>query len=356
MQNKYPIIFIVVIFIFLPAVNTYTTPIMTPVIVTLDHSQQVIYTATKINSLLTNAILIDFHTFSTSLLKLRSIGDLILVGHGTYEGLSIDHKIVKWRDVSKLLEFTVASHIYVASCFSNQLQKYSRSNNRFIYTFKGIVDVDIASYVVSSMVYHSHGNNNKAVELLNKLSHIMLEKILEPWKHVFWFLYETKKWRNIWWVKWSDRYSEYVEYTHPDTYIHYTWIGVNNRVTLYGDNLVVTHYAKSELDHAEMVNSITDIIVGAIIGASLGGWVGAIVGAITALLLYSANVFINNYLRDESGSGWAIVKDKVEDWYHIEFDLKFGKLMWIHVYLLKFGWATAWFTGIGGRGLGYAGI
>lgn len=167
--------------------------------------------------------------------------------------------------------------------------------------------------------------------------------------------YYTKSVRGIWHVKWSDQYGYYVAYTHPDTYIHYPWIGVESSVGLEGNNLAAAHIPKSVVDTYNLANIIGAGLGGVVAGAVITGIIGIIVGALVFLAGVIAAVFVDWYIRDEEGAGWLWLQNWWGSWYGTGTDLKIGSFMWLR-FGIAFGIPYYYPLWYGGRALGFDGM
>lgn len=375
----YKRIILAIMLLSIPIIQAQTSPILTPVVVMFGGSHAVSYTTNKLLELNPSAIKLDYKRFSNSLIKYRIMGDLIIVGHGSPNGLYVDKKVVSWKELGSLLKDTTAPRIYIASCYSSEITRYIDIKNRFVYTFVGLVDVDEASYLISSMVYRIRGNMEKANKIIWKLMEIMIGKILYPWKYYLETLaidpgqggggaYYV---RGIWWVYWKDYQSGpiHVKYTHPNTYwwvdsSHWYDIDLNEDRLISGDNFEAHHIPKSTLDQytlSAIASGLASIII-ALIGFL--GWIGAAIAAALSIILaiigLALGVFIDNVVRDEAGGGWEYIKDLVVHKFlgvvtSVEFDYKIGSSMWFKLILYP-GFSQAIPLWYGGKDLGLGGI
>jgi len=178
--------------------NSFSAPIMAPVIVIAGNGSSVAYTASKLKDLLPNAILVNYGDFWCNYLAQRVYGDLIFVGHGTLDGFYFDEVLISWKQIANEIGRLPANRIYFAACYSDQLEKYLRNRKKIIYVFKGLVDVDEAAYIIASVIYWLKGQVANSKKILENLIEVMIGKIIDPWKYNLQFLYEIKKWRDIW--------------------------------------------------------------------------------------------------------------------------------------------------------------
>ena len=180
------------------------------------------------------------------------------------------------------------------------------------------------------------GNAEKAGKLLRELTEIMIGKIVEPWKYKLWLLYETKRIRGIWHVKYDLYHPEVVEYTHPDNYIHYKdEIGINewwSKGTL--DYLWVLHIPKN-------VAGTSAVALGAALGAMLGAIFGKghpVVVGICAAIGAVIGAIYSETIKDENGESWFWIKDYYINWFGVaQFDWKIGGICWYHTVVSPIG-------------------
>lgn len=301
-----------------------TSPVAFPVVVVLSGDEPVMYTANKIGELLQNAMVVEKESVFGTLILMRAVGEVIYVGHGTQQGIKVGGNIVSWESFTEEIRHIPSKTIYVAACYSENLAKIEKT--KMVFGFKGLVDVDEAAYLTTATIAAAKGDMGKAQKLLKELTEIMIGKIIEPWKYKLWLLYETKKIRGIWHVKYHQYHPEVVEYTHPDNYIHYS-IGINEWWST-GDpsNLWVLHIPK---DVASLPPALLGAAVGAVIGAAIGGLSGALIGAIVGAIIGWAGEV---YIPDENGESWAWIKDYTVSWWVIQkFDFKIGGICWCHI-------------------------
>lgn len=178
---------------------------------------------------------------------------------------------------------------------------------------------------------------------------ILTDKVRNPERNVLEVLgYTIKQVRGIWHVKYNDQYGYYVKYTHPDTYVHYTWIGVESNVALHGNNLDVGHIPKSVIDTYNLGAMLSAAVASAALAAWLTGGVGALAGLLVAAAGVMASTFVEWYVRDEIGAGWIWSQNAWNDWYGAGVDIKMGGFTWCRVgvvlwvswylYPLWYGW------------------
>ncbi len=285
-------------------------------------------------------------------------GTVILVGHGFSTGFGIAGVAVPWRDLGIILHKGPSHTVLVAMCYSDALRD-AIPEKRFL-GFASLVDVDEAAFVAAASVYGMRGNLPQTEQILDDLSQIMVDKFLGVSTHPLETLaYQTKQIRGIWHVKYNDAYVDHVEYTHPDTYNHYTWIGIETSTALVGNNLIAGHIPRSSLDNALIAQAIGAALSG--FGVAISVVLNVITSGIAALItLYLILVglgmqwFVDNVVRDEGRSGWFWLQNLWVAWYGTGLDMKLGKTWWVR-FQIAFGWAGIWPLWYGGKALGIDG-
>lgn len=81
---------------------------------------------------------------------------LIIVGHGTQDGLSDKKNIMPWEVVQEVIEDKKAELTFIASCFGG---KATHDVNN-AYGFVGVVDFQVASYVALSILFDAMGESS----------------------------------------------------------------------------------------------------------------------------------------------------------------------------------------------------
>jgi len=287
-------------------------------------------------------------------------GTVILVGHGSPIGFAIAGVVIPWRDLGAMLGRGSSHTVFAAMCYSDVLRD-AIPEKRFL-GFASLVDVDEAAFVAAASVYGMRGNLPRAEQILGDLVQVMVAKVLGVSTHPLATLaYQTKVIRSIWHVKYNDAYTDRVTYTHPDTYLHYQYIGINSDAVLgtFNNNLVSGHMAKWRLDNAQLANIIVNGLAALGIGfvaalAIITAGVALIIGAILLVLGAAIQWFIDNVVRDEAGAGWFWLQNLWSSWWGAGFDLKIGKTWWFHFQTGIFG-GQAWPLWYGGQDLGIAG-
>jgi len=317
-----------------------TSPAAFPVVVVLSGDEPVMYTANKIGELLQNAMVVEKDSVFGTLILMRTVGEVIYVGHGTQQGIKVGGNIVSWENFAKEIRYVPSKTIYVAACYSENLAKIveKKGLSKLIFGFKGLVDVDEATYKTTATIAAAKGDVERAQKLLRELTEIMIGKIVEPWKYKLWLLYETKQIRGIWHVKYYPYRSGYVKYTHPDNYIHYDipvdgWWEKGDPSYLY-----VVHIPPSAV-------ALGAAALAAAIGEYVGGHFGALLGAILAAVLESQGQGI---VGDENGEGWLWIKDYTISWWVFQrFDFKIGGMCWCHAEIFPwwpgYTWWPLWY-------------
>jgi len=285
-------------------------------------------------------------------------GTVILVGHGSPVGFTIAGVVIPWRDLGAMLGRGSSHTVFAAMCYSDTLRD-AIPQKRFL-GFASLVDVDEAAFMAAASVYGMRGNLPRAEEILGDLFQIMVDKFLGVSTHPLETLaYQTKQIRGIWHVKYNDAYVDHVEYTHPDTYNHYTWIGVDSSTALVGNNLIAGHIPRSSLDNALIAQAIGAALAGFGVAISVALYVitSGIAALITLYLIlvgYGMQWFVDNVVRDEARAGWFWLQNLWVAWYGTGLDMKLGKTWWVR-FQIAFGWAGIWPLWYGGKDLGIGG-
>jgi hypothetical protein len=328
-----------------------TRPYTEPVIISLGNDKAVTYTVERIKSFVSTAYMVGISNVEQfKLILQKSLGYVIYVGHGYPEGLMLGSSLFSWSEIENLIKESPSRVHFIAACYSSNVQ----ASNKFIFGFKGLVDVDEAAMWITALYYWFEKQTEKIPKVVNYFVGILTDKVRNPERNVLEVLgYTIKQVRGIWHVKYNDQYGYYVEYTHPDTYVHYTWIGAESNVLLYGNNLFVGHVPKSVVNSLD----ITSVLVSAFGPIALAVTTASIVGALVlAFAGVSAYIFAQYILKDEVGAGWAWLQNIWSEWYGAGYDIKVGKLMWcrfVSVFWVSFNLYPLWY---GGRELGIDGM
>ncbi len=339
-------IFLFFLILSLSFIEAYSSPINSNVIVVLSNNKATLYTASKISELTRNAMMIIGYDFYTRFTLLRIRGQVILVSHGDPNGIEIGSKIVTWERFARELK-TTAKSIFIASCYSYRAVKLIKHfyPEKFIFGFKGLVDVDEAAYIIAGMIKYRSGNIYGAENIMKSLVRIMIGKIIEPWKYYLWLL----AWdpgdpgsghayyvRGIWWVYWAEwqTYDLSVAYTHPNTYkmvdpYHYYEIGVDEKAVIRGDDFAVEHFSRDETNYMIAALSISAsaltilaVIVSPIHSSLVAGFLASALGMLLS-------IYTGSMIKDEKGASWLCIKDWEGDGeFYLKIDLKLGRMQW----------------------------
>ncbi len=323
-------------------------------IVAIGWDEATAYASAEAQRLLPFARAVSFESFdSFETWMAEGYGTLLIISHGLREGLAVSGKLVPWDALGTALEGSPAHTVLLAACYSQAAN--SGLSGRLFHGWSRLVDVDEAVYTSAALVYAFRGNVEKARELTGELTEIMWAKFFgisdRPLLtlHTTSYPYATKHIRGIPHVKHSDSYTYPVEYTHPDTYVHYPWIGTNWGGTLTGSNLIVGQLKKSDLDALNLVGALSTFggIVGAVVAFILITLASVIVAAVLLAVGLTLTLLIDLLVRDEGGAGWAWVQNVWSAWYGSGLDLKIGGVWWFNVdayiwgpsiYPLLYGW------------------
>lgn len=336
-----------------PLVFAENRPYTGIVILRLGEDEAITYTSQRIESFLENALVFSVHNLNKlQRILQKTIGYIIYIGHGSEAGLTLGPSIVSWKDITRFIDESPSPVHLLASCFSKSVQV----SGKFVYGFGELVDVDEAAMWVTLLYYGLEQRLDRIPEILEYFTKILINKVTHPEESFRAFLgYYIKSVRGIWHVKWNDQYGYYVKYTHPDTYQHYTWIGVESSAGLTGNNLAVSHIPKWVLDSYDLASIIAFGLAAVAVGSYLAGLVGFIVGAIIFLVGLVVSLIVDWYIRDEMGAGWQWQQNWWSSWYGSGSDFKIGSIMWMSAGSV-FGypyWYPLWY---GGRDLGIDGM
>ncbi|MHA1919948.1 MAG: hypothetical protein ACTSWX_09405 [Promethearchaeota archaeon] len=112
--------------------------------------------ADKNHILTINRIQVSLSELEEGILEKYKTAVLIIVGHGTQDGLSDKKNIMPWEVVQEVIEDKKAELTFIASCFG---AKATHDVNN-AYGFVGEVDFQVASYVALSILFDAMGESS----------------------------------------------------------------------------------------------------------------------------------------------------------------------------------------------------
>ncbi|RMG37309.1 MAG: hypothetical protein D6732_07010 [Methanobacteriota archaeon] len=170
-HNLYPkffLIFLLIIaFICLPF---FIFPNFEPLGIKIGGSEEVNIAVQTLKESYEDIQIIDFdmlNTIRVALQLTRQVGEIIVVGHGTNEGIIMDDgSIISWNKIAKRIRESPSNELIFLSCNSKNIDQYLQ--NRNVLSFEGNIDVFILGYSVSAKLNYNRGLINEASNLFAK--------------------------------------------------------------------------------------------------------------------------------------------------------------------------------------------
>ncbi|KKM27920.1 hypothetical protein LCGC14_1569920, partial [marine sediment metagenome] len=108
----------------------------------------------------TNVIQISVESLENGILDSYKTQVLIIIGHGSEEGLNGENDKIPWDDVEKIITDNSAKYSIIASCFSERATKDLPNAIGFPNIIDGIVAANIISAILFKMVGETTLFNN----------------------------------------------------------------------------------------------------------------------------------------------------------------------------------------------------
>ena len=143
-------IFFVGIFSLMTVAQAFSFPITQPVIVTFGNSLEVQTATATLKDYLNDAITIDFndiHSFSSALVFMRAHSQLIIVGHGSDQGIQTGNgDILSWKSLAAWINELPSTKVDFVACNSSTAVKYI---NKPSFGFTGTIDAKLGAYWIA---------------------------------------------------------------------------------------------------------------------------------------------------------------------------------------------------------------
>ena len=109
-------------------------------------------------------VVVSISELEDGILEKYQMAVLILVGHGTPDGLSDEKEIMTWAFVQKVIEEKDAAITFIASCYS----EIAAQNSDKVYGFTQEIDFEVAAYVILYLLFGAFGENSLSDTYYNK--------------------------------------------------------------------------------------------------------------------------------------------------------------------------------------------
>ncbi|MFX1294586.1 MAG: hypothetical protein ACFFD2_07010 [Promethearchaeota archaeon] len=121
---------------------------------------------------------------------------LIIIAHGTEEGIKIDGSLISWCELVAILAKPKIDHIIILSCYSAMIYDYIEDGRRNIIGFKEAIDAVITANAISALINCQFGFVSDAKRNLKEYDIRSKELQEDPSKIVplAWFKLSRKKW------------------------------------------------------------------------------------------------------------------------------------------------------------------
>ncbi|MHA1992540.1 MAG: hypothetical protein ACW981_02805 [Candidatus Hodarchaeales archaeon] len=161
---------------FVPFLQAISSPLFSPIIVSFDSSEEVIESVEALRKTLPSSQIFtynDIGKFSNKWLMSRSFSPIILVGHGTEEGILLESgELLTWDELSKWVNMLPNTEVYFLTCNSDSATELT---NKRSHGFNGEIDGILGAYSIGNQIHLSNGNIEKGREAENNLLYRFIE-------------------------------------------------------------------------------------------------------------------------------------------------------------------------------------
>jgi hypothetical protein len=269
-------------------------------------------------------------------IALKTIGDLIIVGHGQKDGMMIGGSVVNWSEIANLLSQSASSRFYLASCYSKAVQ----IDDKFVLGFAGRIDVDAAAMQVVAMYFGLNNQEDKIHTVINYFTGVLTDKVTHPERSYRAFLDTPPQgWQQaykegwVWAVYPEPQNLPQIHYTSPDVFYEYPWCTVDTEGSAWSaEGFGITHLTPSLLFEYSVWRIVEYAAAYLGVAAVLTGGIALLIAAILAIFSGVEALIVTNYVMQPNGDGWAYAMNYYSaEPYYGSVDIKIGALMWFTV-------------------------
>lgn len=122
-----------------------------------------------LKSELENVKVVNYNSFEDILAGLRTVVNLIYLGHGDSNGLKVGNQILTWKQASQLTNrYHVVNKVDFLNCNSANLIPFKSTNQKIGMTFVGSVDSVVGALVISTILNIRLGKISQSISIFNK--------------------------------------------------------------------------------------------------------------------------------------------------------------------------------------------
>ncbi len=156
-------------------IGALSAPVTNTIIVTFDKTQAETAAITVLQEEIPNAIVVEFDGLQYNSLKMRAIGPMIYVGHGSDQGIQDGRSIVSAERMSYEMQSCPSSKIIILACDSAEIAAQDKLGRA--YGFGSVVDAELAALeaVIRLNVFQLHIDS--AFEALERYLNVAEKKV-----------------------------------------------------------------------------------------------------------------------------------------------------------------------------------
>ena len=171
-----------IVIVFSSITSAFSTPLFQPVIVVFGNSPEVQSAMNTLVEDYPNAKIIsytDIHSVGTALTLIRSYSPLILVGHGSQEGLlGPTGNIITWKNIGAWINTLPSSYVFFLACDSSSAAKYVNVHS---IGFSGSIDSILGATAIAIALQRALGNtvavNRLQSQFTNRMISLQIGKV-----------------------------------------------------------------------------------------------------------------------------------------------------------------------------------
>ena len=171
-----------IVIVFSSITSAFSTPLFQPVIVVFGNSPEVQSAMNTLVEDYPNAKIIsytDIHSVGTALTLIRSYSPLILVGHGSQEGLlGPTGNIITWKNIGAWINTLPTSYVFFLACDSSSAAKYVNVHS---IGFSGSIDSILGATAIAIALQRALGNtvavNRLQSQFTNRMISLQIGKV-----------------------------------------------------------------------------------------------------------------------------------------------------------------------------------
>ncbi|MBD3406771.1 MAG: hypothetical protein GF411_11710 [Candidatus Lokiarchaeota archaeon] len=155
-------------------VTAFATPIANPIVVTFQDTHAERAALDTFQGEISNAITVEYGSIQYNLMKMRSIGPMVFIGHGNDNGIEDKAGVVSAEQMQTEIQTTAAPQIFLLACDSDEIASMDKSGRTHGYNY--MVDAELAAYDAVIRIKLFYGQIESAIDTFNTFREVLTSK------------------------------------------------------------------------------------------------------------------------------------------------------------------------------------